>query len=135
VECELFAIYERLRILGEYDCRAVWLFSDCVAALRCIDNMRPDDVMAGLWEIMVPPFTRFEKVWLALVPAHRNVTSNERADWCAQHLVGTTLNPARWGNLGYFGSCYDSKGKDIRTSEWWEWHLKEGHTHYKKGPS
>ena len=39
MECELFAIYKSLQIFGEYYCGAVWLFSDCVTALRCIDNM------------------------------------------------------------------------------------------------
>jgi len=134
VDTELFAIYEGLRRLRQDYTGAVWVFSDCVPALRAIDNMRPDGVSAGLWDAMVPVINSFDKLWFEWVPAHRAVGGNERADRCAQQSVTGPLHPHLWEGLT-FGTAQDSKARELLTKEWRDWHIAEGHCQYNKLPS
>jgi len=134
VICELFAIYLGLKELAEAGVSNVYVYWDCVPALRLIDNMRPDGDMAGIWDCLVPIISLFDKIWFEWVPADSAITGNEMADIKGKQSVGSRLHEYLWNDIN-MGLSQEADARRLRKEEWVAWHKEQGHSYYKRNPT
>jgi len=133
VEAELFAIYFAMKDLASYYHGPIWVFADCVPALKLLDSMLPEGTSAGLWDMMVPVINQFSKVWFEWVPAHVGITGNHLADHTAKKAVGGNLSPLGWNDFS-MGIGQNATAREDRKKSWINWHRLEGHDYYDRLP-
>jgi len=133
MECEIFAIMAALRDVRSEFHGTIIIFSDCIPAIMCIEQMEPEGESAGMWDVWTPLFNHFSAVQLCWIPGHYGNAGNEMLDAKAKETVGGVLHLRNWAGV-VLGLGHAMIARELRATEWAHWHTTQGHGYYDPSP-
>ena len=133
MECEIFAIIAAMRDVRLDYSGMIIIFSDCIPAIKCIAQMEPKGESAGMWDVLTPLFNRFSAVRICWIPGHFGIAGNEMSDAKAKEAVGGVLHVRNWAGI-ILGLGHTMMARELRSTEWNQWHVSEGHSYYGRMP-
>jgi len=133
VECKIFAIMAALRDVRLDFSTRISIFSDCIPAIMCIAQMKPEGESAGMWNTLTPLFNRFSQVCVSWIPGYFGIAGHEMSDIKAKEPVGGIMHIRNWAGV-VLGRGHPMIPREVPLTEWSHWHEMEDHGYYDPTP-